>query len=274
MEEFSEAGQMPLARAGGFIPLFFIQGVRVMRKTCVLVVSFFVLGMSHFTWAQNLIVNGGFENYTITGLPKDQLDIGGGFARFFGPPNTTSNTDITGWTIAGTTGGFANAVDVVFSNYYPSFAGTDSLDMSGQTPSAGVISQSFATVPGRTYNLSFEYSNNADDSVSATHSMAVSVTGNAALLNTTVTHSGATRANMNYILYSSNFVADSTSATLQFTSNTSTGYGIALDNVSVVPVPEPATLSLLGIAGMGLLGRRGWLSRGRRRAIERAVESC
>jgi hypothetical protein len=205
------------------------------------------LGMFFLLWrtnaaSANLVVNGGFENYIITGLPYDALDKSGLFVRFYGPPNTSDNTDITGWTVAGTTGGNPNNLDLVFSGYWPAFAGNDSLDMSGATGAAGVIEQSVPTVPGQQYNLSFEYGDNPGGSGA---SMGISATGNGVLLSDNVTHNSSDYVDMNYQLYSSNFVANSIATTIQFTSATNSGYGIVVDAVSVVPVPEPASFALL-----------------------------
>ena len=209
----------------------------------------------------DLIVNGSFDSFIIAGGDANA----GGFIRYFSPP---ANTDITGWTISGTASdGAPNNVDLVHTFFYSSFTGSvgsNSLDMEGAVGASGVISQSFATAPGDIYTLSFEYANNPEPGSGSSGSMNVLVTGSTSLLNQKVTHSGSTFADMNYQFFSKDFTADSTTTTLQFEALTKTGFGIALDAVSVnhaaAPppgVPEPGTMTLLGtvFAGLGFLRR-------------------
>jgi hypothetical protein len=205
-------------------------------------------GSSH----ANLILNGSFENFVIG--PND-INFGG-FVRFFSPP---PNTDIADWTITGNNGGFANNVDDVNTSHYPAFAGaTESLDMEGDFNARGVISQSFTTTPGVTYSISFAYANNPDNGIGTMAMMNALVTGAGVLLSQDVTHSGSTAANMNYLLFSQDFVANSALTTLQFSALTNTGFGIALDAVDVESVsgavPEPASAALLATGLLCLLG--------------------
>ena len=65
---------------------------------------------------------------------------------------------------------------------------------------------------------------------------------------------GATRGNMGWVEESFFFTAGGPATTLTFTSGDSTGYGPALDNVSVIPLP-PSVL-LLGSGLLGLVGLR------------------
>ena len=166
--------------------------------------------------------------------------------------------------------GAPNNVDLVHTFLYPSFTGTagsQSLDMEGAVGASGEIFQSFATTPGDVYNLSFEYANNPQPGPSSSGSMNVLVTGTTTLLDQNVTHTGSLFTNMNYQLFSQNFTADSTTTTLQFEALTKSGFGIALDAVSVNPttaaVPEPASVAPIGAGLVALL----FASRRRRRKI-------
>jgi hypothetical protein len=199
----------------------------------------------------NLIVNGNFENFIVG--PNDIVFPG--FVRFFSPP---PNTDIMDWTITGSSGGHLNNVDDVMTSHYPAFDGaTFSLDMEGDVGTSGVINQSFATTPGVTYNLSFAYANNPDNPGFGA-SMNALVTGAGVLLNQDVSHDLSTFTNMNYLLFSQDFVANSALTTLQFSALSDSGFGIALDAVDVESVlgavPEPASAALLATGLLCLLG--------------------
>ncbi len=101
--------------------------------------------------------------------------------------------------------------------------------------SAGTIRQTFATVPGQAYQLSFCYANNPDgpaQSATAT----VSVTGASPRLNWNISHAGSTPSQMNYTRFLGTFIAGSTMTTLQFASTTTGAYGIVLSAVSVTAV--------------------------------------
>jgi choice-of-anchor C domain-containing protein len=213
-------------------------------RTCLLAGVILLLAVNP-SWA-NLIANGSFESYVVAGTDADF----GTFVRYYSP-----NPDITGWTVTGSIGGYPNNVDLVHSSLYPAFAGTQSLDMEGAVGASGVISQSFATTSGATYNLSFEYANNPYGSGARMDAL---VTGTSALLDTHVVHNTSTIPTMDYRLFSQNFIADSATTTLQFSALSNSGYGIALDAVSVntVPLPAAAWLLLSGLGGLGFVMRR------------------
>ncbi len=161
------------------------------------------------------------------------------------------DTTLTGWIIG------AAGVDHIGS-YWVAQDGSQSIDLNGLN--SGTLSQSFATVIGQTYFLTFFYANNPDGLANGfpVESGTVSVDGVGNRLNQTVFHSGSTNAAMDWTRFTGSFVADSLVTTLTFTGGSTGAYGLALDNVSVTEAPEidPAssTLPFTLLMGLALVG--------------------
>lgn len=163
-----------------------------------------------------LIVNGGFESPSLGPAP---------FATY--PPGAP-----TGWTVV------SGSVDVLAPGFWGTpFEASQMLDLDGSTP--GVIEQSFATVPGTRYRLSFAYPNTPFGTTPAQAEVRVASGG--VVLAHTVTHSTSTAANLGWASFSGTFVASGSTSTLRFTSlspGTSNG-GITPDAVSVQTAAAP-----------------------------------
>ena len=131
--------------------------------------------------------------------------------------------NLTGWTTTGT---------VTNTGYSLRF---------GEGDAAGphTASQSFTTVVGQTYTLTFQY---RDDSASLGQQMQVTVDG--ATNNLDVIRTSST-AGTSYFTYTHSFVADSTTSTLTFTdvSPSSVAVDGYIDNVSVFEQPTFTTIS-------------------------------
>jgi hypothetical protein len=187
--------------------------------------------------ATNLVVDGGFESPAISTWYV----------------NETSN--FSGWTLV------TNNVDIVHQGYNgasPAHEGAQYLDLVGYG-STGEISQSLATVAGQKYSLTFWYSNNPWSTSSAS---AVATVGS---LTASVTHSGASAADLGWSKYTGSFVATGPTV-LDF--NNTYGYGnggVLLDGISVSSVPETSTWIMM-LAGFGALGFAGL----RRKAVAAA----
>lgn len=116
----------------------------------------------------------------------------------------------------------------------------------GNSAPNGVMSQSFATVIGQEYTLTFDYGVNGG----ATQSITASVTdSNSVVLGTDVATADTTDLNQ----FSLTFTADTTTSTLSFADNpanptydTDGGLSyVSVDPVSVDSIPEPGSMTLL-----------------------------
>ncbi|MBS0479029.1 MAG: choice-of-anchor C family protein [Proteobacteria bacterium] len=157
-------------------------------------------------------------------------------------PLAAGSTAIAGWTVGG------NSIDYI-GTYWNAQNGSRSIDLSGNAP--GSIFQTFDTVLGQTYQVTFYLGANGDGpppfktvSVGATGN----ATGNYSVATTTFPPNVTAWSPFSYA-----FTATGTSTTLTFTSTGNTAYGAALDNVNVTAVPEPAAWALM-IFGFGAIG--------------------
>jgi len=203
-----------------------------LRPVCRAVAALLAILLAAPAGAINLLTNGSLE--FATGIsPNATLSAGA--------------TNLTGWAVIG--GGNLLWCDSSFCSIPPS-DGAFSLDLTGLTnvaPYAGV-QQSIATVPGTTYELTFDLSGRSD-------SVPVSVQASA----------GTTSS-----LFSSN-LASWSSRTLSFSANASTttisivgisaggtGLDLQIDNAAVAetPVPEPTSAVLLLSGGLVIVSAR------------------
>ena len=190
--------------------------------------------------AAELLVNGGFEAPSV----GDPCCI------------TSPPTPIPGWQATPN----VNVVNGTFSSS-PSgtnlaYEGLQYLDLVGQG-GFGTISQTFNTVVGQMYTLSFAYSHNL---FSGTPSASANFTVGGVDLVGSISHSTGSNSDLDWITYSGNFVASNTSTILTFNNRVGgANEGVFLDAVSVQgAVPEPATwaLMILGFGAVGVAMRR------------------
>lgn len=203
-------------------------------KAYILATTLAVLPFIQSADAATVIVNGDFEQGTVSGN-FNTLNAG--------------NTTLTGWTIGG-------SIDHIGS-YWDASSGNQSLDMSGNGP--GSISQKLTDlVVGQLYEIFFDLAGNPDG-VQGQKILEVSVAlSNGLAVSYDFFTNGASRTNMGWQGENFRFTATGATATLKFASLTNTAYGPALDNVRIqaVPVPAGAPLLIGGILALGALRRR------------------
>jgi choice-of-anchor C domain-containing protein len=182
--------------------------------------------LAPFASAANLLVNGSFEDTQFTGTFST---IG------------TGSSALHGWTILN------GSVDLI-NNYWTPSQGHYSIDLSGNTD--GTISQTFATVVGQKYTVSFDIAGNPDGPFDPIKYVQVGLSQTPLY---TFDTTGKSHNNMGWTTKSFVFQAAGNSSTLFFQGLQDSPYGLALDNVSVTAVPEPETFAML-LAGLGVIG--------------------
>lgn len=174
----------------------------------------------HAQQPAGLIRNGSFEE-------------GPGTRAFLNLPG--GSTTVPGWLVTG------EGIDLVGAGYWRSSEGTYAIDLDGSARSRttpphvrGGIAQSFATVPGRRYRVTFDLAGNPNRGPTR-KPMRVSAAGQSAEFVFDAT--GRSGRDMGWVASEWEFTAATDSTTLEFTSLTQspqTGYGAAIDRVAVV----------------------------------------
>ena len=205
--------------------------------------------------ATNIIMNGGFENPPIAD-PCCTTIPGNGTVDYWNVVSGNVNV-VNGY--YGSQGVDMNPAANLAKE------GVQYLDLIGEG-GVGSISQSFDTVLGQLYTLTFSYSHNlfggsADGAPPFEANYSV---GNSSgqLLRGMITHSTGSPSNLDWKTGTGSFVGTGTSEILNFTNTSPTmgNAGILLDEVSVSAVPEPATWMMMiggfGVAGVAMRRRR------------------
>ncbi|HTS22703.1 MAG TPA: choice-of-anchor C family protein [Casimicrobiaceae bacterium] len=168
------------------------------------------------------------------------------------------DTSIASWVVV------TGNIDFI-GTYWQAADGNNSVDLVGNQ-NVGAIAQTFDTIPGSTYRVSFALAGNPEGPPTI-KPLTVTVAG--VTQNYSFDITGHSDPSMGYVTQSFDFVATGTSSTLQFTSDTGTDccWGAVIDNVTVVLLAAPSAspvpldwahwLALPGILAMaGLFLRR------------------
>lgn len=176
----------------------------------------------------------------------EQPDVASGFQTI-----PAGSTALTGWDVV------SGSVDVVSPTVWAASDGDQSLDLAGS--SSGVITQSFPTVAGIGYVISWDAGSNPDCPNPADRTGTFSVQG-AAIVAMTRPVSGP---EANFAPFSTTFTGTGSPLLLQFadTSAATPGCGVVLDNVNIaedasVPVVDPEAAAAIG--GTVALAGAGW----------------
>lgn len=200
-------------------------------KTKIFYLAFGIMfGLISQASATNLILNGSFESGKYPGSS---------FITLY-----AVNNDIENWTV--TTG----SIDYI-GGYWQASHGYRSIDLSGYHQAGEIeVSQPFQTTDGQQYLVTFDMAGNPD--VQGVKDLRVTVAGQ--FYDFQFNSTGKTKTNMGWVTKSFIFTAKGDNSMLKFTSLTTSAWGPALDNVSVMVIPEPGTFLLLGLVIVGYLG--------------------
>ena len=196
--------------------------------------------------AVELLTNGSFEDIG-TGIPEGW----GGLTYYAGGP-----VALPGWTIS------TGSVDLTTSASFwgPAYDGNYSLDINGWDP--GTISQSFATVMGQLYNVSFAYGRNVANAPDVATAL---VSAGGTTFNVIAANDGTFGYghNMQWKTAGFSFTGNGSPTTISLSALNGGNAGVFFDKISVTTepglggssggVPEPATWALM-ISGFGMAG--------------------
>jgi choice-of-anchor C domain-containing protein len=125
-------------------------------------------------------------------------------------------------------------VEWVHTSHYRPAGGSFSIDLAGTTGD-GVLSQSFPTVPGASYTLTFDLAGNPDGPPTV-KTMEVRVAGTTTPFSFSI--AGKTATNMGWVTRTVSFTATAATTLLEFQSTLgpAASYGCCIDNVRVTQV--------------------------------------
>ncbi|MEU9043883.1 MULTISPECIES: choice-of-anchor C family protein [unclassified Kitasatospora] len=123
----------------------------------------------------------------------------------------------------------SGSVDLAGAGFWQAAEGDQSLDLNGG--SSGTVAQTFTTVPGATYSVTYALASNPAGGLALKTGRAL-IDGQD-FQDFSFDSTGKTRAAMGYVGRQFSFVAQNSSTTLSFASTVAGAYGPVIDNVQV-----------------------------------------
>ncbi|MGA2543406.1 MAG: immunoglobulin domain-containing protein [Verrucomicrobiota bacterium] len=168
-------------------------------------------------------VNGGFETINHAAIAS------GSYALLY-----PGDTWLTGWSVGGPGGGDLGVINGPLAGYNP-YDGQQWISFNGgNTAPGGSLSQTFTTVVGEIYGVSFVVGESGSGNVSLT-ATALALDNSLLVSNHCVPTSGV------WTLFQLSFTAVSTNTTLLFTDSSATTFGADLEMDAVTVVAEPTS---------------------------------
>ncbi|MFB6894477.1 choice-of-anchor C family protein [Kitasatospora sp. NPDC056327] len=172
---------------------------------------------------------------TVLSVPAQAAGGNRALSRFddgsFETPKAPANS-FTGLTAGQSIGPWsvtAGSVDLIGAGFWQAAEGDQSLDLNGGN--SGTVAQSFTTVPGTTYSVTYALAGNPAGGPALRTGRVLIDGQNFQDFSFDVT--GRTAAAMGYVGRQFGFVAQGTSTTLSFASTVAGAYGPVIDNVQV-----------------------------------------
>jgi lysophospholipase L1-like esterase len=169
-------------------------------------------------------------NYTLTAIYTVPTAPGGALT------NASFESGLSGWTVGGSPGAVESDSSLTTTN------GTALAKFNGNsTPNDGTLSQTFSTINGATYSVTFDQGVLSYNTQNQIIQAQLTNGSGGVLASQNFTLKGVSNGNINWSTRSLNFVANSTSTTLTFRDLSTTGAGLdmLLDHVRLVKTADP-----------------------------------